>query len=140
MNNIEFDYDSLLRSIDYLKNTLDARISFLKGYEGFLQDTYRVKYIDLLYEFYHSQCEFISDYPKTLDEYTEKRKETLLSTFSNFVLSYARLLQFLQFAGIDVREELLKIYDYWASLRLELIDYLEKDKLFKEVIEEKKSL
>ncbi|MGG7142494.1 hypothetical protein ACQPVP_03410 [Clostridium nigeriense] len=128
MNNIKFNYDSLLSSIEHLEKNLDASINFFKGYEGFLQDSYRGKYIDILYEFYHSQLEFISDYPKTLDEYTEKRKEVLLRTFKNFVLSYARLLQFLQFAGVNVKEELLITYDYWAILRLSLIDYLEINK------------
>lgn len=135
MNNIKFDYDYLLSSIEHLEKNLDARINFLKGYEGFLQDSYKIKYIDILYEFYHSQVEFIDDYPKTLDEYNEKKMNTLLRTFNNFVLSYARLLQFLEFAGIKVREELVRIYECWASLRLDLIDHLEENKLLKAIAE-----
>lgn len=138
MNKIEFSYDFLLSSIEKLEKNLDARINFFKGYEGFLEESYRAKYIDILYEFYHSQVEFISDYPKTLDEYTEKKMEVLLSTFKVFVLNYARLLQFLEFAGIEVREEFIKIYGNWASLRLDLIDYLEKDKFFKAIVKEEK--
>ncbi len=128
MNNKEFDYSALREAISQLCTLTDTRFQYLKGFEGFLQETYRVKYIDLLYELYHSEYEFADEYPKTLEELTKVGFKDFLWTFRRFVLNYARLLQYLEFAGVKFPESLSENYNYWKTKRSELIDYLEKNK------------
>lgn len=125
MNNAESVYSTFIKSIGQLKPFLDNRILYLKAFEGFFPDSYKAKYIDLLFELTHNTNQLIvENYYETLAEYTNADKEFISRKLNNFVFSYVRLLNFFSFAKVDYPDELDEIFDHWKDLRSELLQYL----------------
>lgn len=120
-------YKELLDELWDLDKDLFPLVDSLKNMECQVKDSYRTKYIDLVFELYSSGYNFSQITEEVCDVNDSNDICDLMSDFSKFINSYARLLQFFTFAEIDEPNELWIMFNYWKNKRLDIIECQEED-------------
>lgn len=110
-----FNYDLLIEDIIDLEEFWNINNPMLKSFEGELKETYKVKYIDLLFEFYHHLYELSNINYEEFDEDNKKDVENLLKDIKSFIVSYSKVLQFLEFADIECPSHIWSYFNSWKN-------------------------
>ena len=122
---MRFDYDLLIEDALGWEEFWNINKPTFKGLESGLKETYKVKYIDLLFELYHRGYELSNI---NTDEFNEDDKEdidNLVKDVKLFIVAYSRVLQFFDFAEVECPYHIWSYFDKWKNRGIELIESLE---------------
>lgn len=122
-----FNFDLLMADIFALEYSSKDQIKVLKHLKNEFLEPYRVKYIDLLFELSYEAYMFSSMMSDVFDKEDKKEIEELLNHFERFIINYARLVQYFDYAEVDCPVEVWKDFNDWKNRRLGLLEYLELD-------------
>lgn len=117
-----FDFDLLKMDIFALEYSSKDQITVLKHLKNEFVESYRAKYIDLLFEFSYDSYMFSSMMSDFFDEEDKEDMRQLLNHFERFTISYARLIQYFKFADVDCPSEVWQDFNDWKNKRLELLE------------------
>lgn len=115
-------YKQLLNELFELENDLEIIVSSLQKIENTVKESYRTKYVDLIFEFYSSGYNFLQITEEVCDINNDEDISELMNDFDKFICSYARLLQFFTFAALEEPDNLWIIFNYWKNKRLDIIE------------------
>ena len=123
--NVDFNFDLLMTDIFALEYSSKDQITVLKHLKNDFAESYRAKYVDILFELGYEAYMFSSMMSDTFDEEDKADMKDLLNHFERFTISYARLIQYFDFADVDCPTEIWKDFNDWKNKRLDLLEYLE---------------
>lgn len=119
------DFSLLKMDIFALEYSSKEQTKVLRHLKNEFAESYRMKYIDLLFELSYDAYQFSSMMSDNFDEDDEEEVEMLLDKFERFVVSYARLIQYFEFADVDCPIEIWKDFNNWKNKRLDLLEEIE---------------
>ena len=119
-----FNYDLLMEDIYGLEQFWKGNKKVFKELENNFEGNYKVKYVDLLFNFYHSLYEFSSIYSDNFDVDDEDDIEKLLNNIYRFVVSYSKIIQFFEFVEVEFPYYIWSNFNNWKNKRLELMNSL----------------
>lgn len=124
--NLGFNYELLMEDVCDLEQFWQDNKVVFRGLENNFKEHYKAKYISLLFDFYHELYEFSSIYSDKFDTNIEEDMKILLKHFEKFTSSYAKLIQFFEFAEAECPYHIFSVFDRWKNKRLDLIESLEQ--------------
>lgn len=121
---MKFNYESLTEEVQYLHDWWKENKNILKGLDNSFSEAYKIKYIDLLFEIYSSIVEFSGYYLDKVNINDKKYMKSFMNHFGSFVVAYARLVQFCEFADVELPDDIVDNFSDWVNKRIDLTEYL----------------